>query len=54
VATMLGQHRLLFSGRKQTITRHARNVVSSTDKFSKGEATIPPPEARDFHAAATT
>ena len=38
VATMLGQHRLLFSGRKQTITRHVRNVVNSTDKLSKGEA----------------
>jgi hypothetical protein len=54
VATMLRHHRSLFSSRKQTITRHARNVASTTDKSLKGDAAIPPPtRTMGFHAATT-
>jgi hypothetical protein len=52
MATMLRQHRLLLSGRKQTVARHASNVTATTDKSPKEEAALPPPaKARGSHAA---
>jgi hypothetical protein len=54
MATMLGHHRPLLSGRKQPVTRHASNLAGTTDKLSKGEAALPPPaKARDFDVATT-
>ena len=54
MATMLRQHSPLLSGRKQPVTRHARNLAGTTDKLPKGEAALPPPtKARGFHAATT-
>jgi hypothetical protein len=54
VATVLGQHRLLLSGRKQPETRHTGNVDNATDKSPKGEAGLfPMAIARGLHAATT-
>jgi hypothetical protein len=54
VATMLRQHRLLVSGRKQPVSRHTGNVTATTDKSPKGEAALrPPAKASEFHAATT-
>jgi hypothetical protein len=50
VATMLGQHRRLLSGRKQPISRHPRNLTVTTDNTQKAEATSAPPvKARGYH-----
>jgi hypothetical protein len=35
---MLSQRRLLLSGRSKPISRHIRNVATTTDKSPKGEA----------------
>jgi hypothetical protein len=52
MATMLRQHHRLLSGWKQTVSRHPRNVIATTDKSRKGEAARPPlAKARGFHAA---
>jgi hypothetical protein len=52
MATMLGQHHHLFSGRKKPISRHSWNVSATTDKLSKGETVSPPPaKAMGMHAA---
>ena len=52
VATMLGEHHHLLSGRKMPITRHSWNVSAATDKLPKGETVSPPPaKARGMHAA---
>ncbi len=50
VTTMLGQHRLLLSGRKQPKSRHARNVAACTDKSPKGAA-FAPGYTHGFHVA---
>ncbi len=54
VPTMLRQHRLLVSGRKQPVTRHTGNITATTDKSPKGEAALrSPAKASGFHVATT-
>ncbi len=52
MATMLTQHHRLLSGRKQPVSRHPKNLSTSTDKSPKGKAPFQSPAAAgDFHAA---
>jgi hypothetical protein len=50
VATMLSQHRLLLSSRKQPISRHVSNVTAAADKTPKGETALAPPATTGPHA----
>jgi len=52
IATMPRQRPRLLSGRKKPVTRHASNIIATTDKSLKGEAAFRPlAQVRGFHAA---
>jgi hypothetical protein len=52
MATMLGQHHRLLSGRKQPVTRHTGKLTLTTDKSTRGEAACSPmAKGRGLHVA---